>query len=183
MSCPATPKSASLAWPSEFSRMFPALMSLWIFLVKCRYSRPFRMDCRMVPISSSVSCSTQMQQISNNTADGHTCAHMETVYRLIANLDDVGHRSGAAVFHHDQQVAVLEVAAVVPNYMRTEEVEVRAGHTADPQKGKSTTATPVSPTRPHLSHCCMMEISLIISWRSDSTGTCLIATISPVSLE
>lgn len=91
VSCPATPKSASLAWPSVFSRMFPALMSLWIFLVKCRYSRPFRVDCRMVAISSSVSCSTQMQQISNNTADERTCAYTETVYRLIANPDDVGH--------------------------------------------------------------------------------------------
>lgn len=34
----------------------------------------------------------------------------------------------------------------------------------------------------YLSHCCIMEISLIISWRSDSTGTCLIATTWPDSL-
>lgn len=38
------------------------------------------------------------------------------------------------------------------------------------------------PSSLYLSHCCMMEISLMISCRSDSTGTCLIATIWPVSL-
>ena len=42
VSCPATPKSASLAWPSVFSRMFPALISLWIFRLECKYSKPFR---------------------------------------------------------------------------------------------------------------------------------------------
>lgn len=67
VSCPATPKSASLAWPSEFSRMFPALMSLWIFLMKWRYSRPFRVACRMVAISSSVSYNTH--------AHAHTKTH------------------------------------------------------------------------------------------------------------
>lgn len=34
----------------------------------------------------------------------------------------------------------------------------------------------------YLSHCCIMDISFIISCRSDSTGTCLIATTCPVSL-
>lgn len=34
VSCPATPKSASLACPSVLRRMFPALMSRWIFLMK-----------------------------------------------------------------------------------------------------------------------------------------------------
>lgn len=34
----------------------------------------------------------------------------------------------------------------------------------------------------YLSHCCIMDISFIISCRSDSTGTCLIATTWPVSL-
>lgn len=59
VNCPATPKSASLACPSAFSRMFPALMSLWIFLMKCRYSRPLRVDCTMAAISSSVNCYKQ----------------------------------------------------------------------------------------------------------------------------
>lgn len=59
VSCPATPKSASLACPSEFSRMFPALMSLWIFLMKCKYSSPLRVDCIMAAISSSFNCHTQ----------------------------------------------------------------------------------------------------------------------------
>ena len=31
VNCPATPKSASLACPSEFRRILPALISLWIF--------------------------------------------------------------------------------------------------------------------------------------------------------
>lgn len=57
VSCPATPKSASLAWPSVLRRIFPALMSLWIFLMKWRYSRPFKVDLRTVAISSSVSLS------------------------------------------------------------------------------------------------------------------------------
>lgn len=34
----------------------------------------------------------------------------------------------------------------------------------------------------YLSHCCIMEISLMISCRSDSTGTCLMATTWPDSL-
>ena len=34
----------------------------------------------------------------------------------------------------------------------------------------------------YLSHCCMILISLMISWRSVSTGTCLIARTSPDSL-
>jgi len=54
VSCPATPKSASLACPSVLRRMFPALMSRWIFLMKWRYSRPFSVDFRIVAISSSV---------------------------------------------------------------------------------------------------------------------------------
>lgn len=54
VSCPATPKSASLACPSVLRRMFPALMSRWIFLMKWRYSRPLSVDLRMVAISSSV---------------------------------------------------------------------------------------------------------------------------------
>ena len=41
VSWPATPKSASLAWPSLLRRILPALMSLCIFLRSCRYSRPF----------------------------------------------------------------------------------------------------------------------------------------------
>ena len=40
VSCPATPKSASLAWPSLLRRMLPALMSRWIFRREWRYSRP-----------------------------------------------------------------------------------------------------------------------------------------------
>ena len=33
-----------------------------------------------------------------------------------------------------------------------------------------------------LSHCCIIDISFIISCKSLSTGTCLIATVKPVSL-
>lgn len=55
VSCPATPKSASFACPSVLSKIFPALMSLWIFRMKWRYSRPFKVDFRTVAISSSVS--------------------------------------------------------------------------------------------------------------------------------
>ena len=34
----------------------------------------------------------------------------------------------------------------------------------------------------HLSHCCMILISLMMSWRSESTGTCLMASSCPDSL-
>ena len=40
----------------------------------------------------------------------------------------------------------------------------------------------VSGERSYLSHCCIMLISLIMSWRSESTGTCLIASSWPDSL-
>ena len=55
VSCPATPKSASFAWPSVLSRMLPALMSLCIFLRRCRYSSPLSVSHSIVAISSSVS--------------------------------------------------------------------------------------------------------------------------------
>uniref|UniRef100_A0A182IPB1 Uncharacterized protein n=1 Tax=Anopheles atroparvus TaxID=41427 RepID=A0A182IPB1_ANOAO len=53
VSCPATPKSASFAWPSELSSMLPALMSRWILRRRCRYSSPLSVSIRMVAISSS----------------------------------------------------------------------------------------------------------------------------------
>lgn len=53
---PATPKSANFACPSVLRRMFPAFISLCIFLIKCKYSSPLRVDFRIVAISSSVSC-------------------------------------------------------------------------------------------------------------------------------
>lgn len=53
---PATPKSANFACPSVLRRMFPAFISLCIFLIKCKYSSPLRVDFKIVAISSSVSC-------------------------------------------------------------------------------------------------------------------------------
>lgn len=76
VSCPATPKSASFACPSVLSRMFPALMSRWIFLMKCRYSSPFRVDFRMVAISSSVSW---CQQKKWNVNENKKCSCVITV--------------------------------------------------------------------------------------------------------
>lgn len=59
VSWPATPKSASFAWPSVFSKIFPALISRCIFLIKWRYSSPLRVDCNIVAISSSVNWKTK----------------------------------------------------------------------------------------------------------------------------
>ena len=43
--------------------------------------------------------------------------------------------------------------------------------------------TPYSSPLPiHLSHCCIILISLMMSWRSESTGTCLMASSCPLSL-
>ena len=46
VSCPATPKSANLAWPSELRRMFPAFTSRWIFLRRWRYSSPAKNELK-----------------------------------------------------------------------------------------------------------------------------------------
>lgn len=46
-------------------------------------------------------------------------------YRLVAYSDDVRHRSGSTIFHNDPQVAVFEVAAIVPHYMGTEHIEIK----------------------------------------------------------
>ena len=56
VNCPATPKSASLAWPSVLSSMLPAFMSRCIFRLSCKYSSPLSVYSSMVEISSSVNC-------------------------------------------------------------------------------------------------------------------------------
>ena len=50
---PATPKSANFARPSFVRRMFPALISRWILLQRCKYSRPLRVYLKMTAISCS----------------------------------------------------------------------------------------------------------------------------------
>lgn len=66
VSWPATPKSASLACPSVLSNMLPALMSRCIFLMKCRYSSPFSVDCIIVEISSSINCRRKLTKWANS---------------------------------------------------------------------------------------------------------------------
>ena len=51
----ATPKSAILIVPFSSNKMFPAFISLWIFLLACKYSIPNNTWYNIAAISDSVS--------------------------------------------------------------------------------------------------------------------------------
>lgn len=91
---------------------------------------------------------------------------METAI-IYKNIQDFSHFSeNTQWFHWPQRSA---------NILASQSVSVKL---YDPSKHIPSK----DPSSLYLSHCCIMEISLMISCRSDSTGTCLIATIWPVSL-
>lgn len=112
VSCPATPKSASLACPSVFSNIFPALISLCIFLIKCRYSSPFSVDCTIVAISSSVSWRREELLPAHQWLRQHYCALVCLLLRftnchLIAFTKGC-HTSGGLVSDVQHYVAELD---------------------------------------------------------------------------
>lgn len=83
----------------------------------------------MVAISSSVSCRTQTDTDNYEGGSHFTAAPQvsppRVCYRLVAYPDDIRHGAGSTVLHHDPQVAVFEVAAIVSHHMGAEHTDVK----------------------------------------------------------
>lgn len=50
------------------------------------------------------------------------------IYRFIAQSDDIRHRSSATVLHHNPQICVLEIAAIVLHHIRTVKIQENSNY-------------------------------------------------------
>ncbi len=48
---------------------------------------------------------------------------LDFIYRFVAQSDDIRHRSSATVLHHNPQICVLEIAAIVLHHIRTVKIQ------------------------------------------------------------